>query len=91
MISFLIFILQGCVITGTTLSDKKYEPTDASKIELYYSKMPNREYDEIAFIYLSNILGRDKDLKIAAAKLGANAIIQIRTERTISGYAIRWK
>ncbi len=84
-------LIQSCT-AKILLSDKKYAPTDPEKIELYYSKMPQREYDEIAIVYPAN--GNSQSIiefKKAAAKIGANAILQIRFQRGYSGIAVRWK
>ena len=88
---FALVIYQSCT-SKVLISDKKYEPTDPDKIELFNSKTPNREYEEIAFVNTNANFGGYKDLKKAAGKLGANAIIQIRIDsRAISGIAVRWK
>jgi len=49
--------------------------------------MPNREYEEIAFAYGNSY----KDLRREAAKLGANAILQVRVDRCYKGIAVHWK
>ena len=48
-----IILYQSCT-AKILISDKKYAPTDPEKIELYYSKLPQREYDEIAIVYPAN-------------------------------------
>gem|GEM_PF-814590 len=86
-----IILYQSCT-AKILISDKKYAPTDPEKIELYYSKLPQREYDEIAIVYPANGYSQSiTELKKTAAKIGANAILQIRFQRGYSGIAVRWK
>lgn len=68
-------------------TNKLTEPTNPDKIELYYTKIPPKEYDEIAYVFASNYT----DLKKTAAKIGANAILQIRFNKGYDGIAVRWK
>lgn len=82
-----LLLTQGCISRFVT--DKKYTPTDPDKVELYFTKTPNRDYDEIAFVFEGN--GSFKDLKNEAAKLGANAVLQIRLFHGYNGMAVRWK
>ena len=89
----LMSLVQSCNAAFIKISDKSYEATDASRVELYFSKMPNRDYEEIGFVHLdiaNNSTDFDK-LRKAAAKIGANAIIQIRGNPGINGIAVRWK
>lgn len=86
-----IIFYQSCT-AKILISDKNYAPTDPEKIELYYSKMPQREFEEIAIVYPSNGYSQSiKELKKTAAKIGANAILQIRFQRGYSSIAVRWK
>lgn len=82
-------MMESCadLILKTQISDKKFERTDPDKIELYYTKIPLRDYDEIAFTYGNSYT----DLKREAAKLGANAILQVRVMRGYHGIAVHWK
>ena len=77
-------------IKTTTLS---FSAIESSQVELFFSKLPNRDYEEIGLIKLYNgkrIANLD-DLKVTAAKMGANAVIQIRSNPYMNGIAIRWK
>ena len=99
----LTLLLQSCVPTlkavphSINITSQRFAPTDPSKVELFFSKLPNREYEEIASVIMYTRLdlniNRDNfdDLKAAAAKIGANAVIQIKTVPYINGIAIRWK
>ena len=89
LIFMALLMSQSCgdFVLKTQISDKKFEPTDPMKLELYYTKIPNREYEEIAFAYGNSY----KDLRREAAKLGANAILQVRVDRGYKGIAVHWK
>ncbi|GHT36616.1 hypothetical protein AGMMS49593_01960 [Endomicrobiia bacterium] len=82
IVSFLfclsLFFVAGC--TAATIRSVKYTsakyppPTDASKIEVYSTTTPKKEYIELAEITLSS--GRELEgIKVEAARLGADAII----------------
>ncbi|GHT60746.1 hypothetical protein AGMMS49531_06950 [Endomicrobiia bacterium] len=82
IVSFLfclsLFFVAGCA--AATISSVKYTsaeyppPTDASKIEVYSTTTPKKEYIELAEISLSS--GRELvGIKVEAARLGADAII----------------
>jgi hypothetical protein len=78
---FCIFFVAGCV-TVSEYTKSQHAPTDASKIEVYSTSVPKREYVELAKINYS--LGRDiAKLKEEAAKLGADAIILTEDATTI--------
>lgn len=89
LIFITLLLIHSCadLILKTQISDKKFERTDPDKIELYYTKMPVRDYEEIAFATGNSY----KDLKREAAKLGANAVLQIRVDRGYKGIAVHWK
>jgi len=90
LIFMALLMSQSCgdFVLKTQISDKKFEPTDPMKLELYYTKIPNREYEEIAFVFTYSY----NKIKIDAAKIGANAVLQILVERGgYSGIAVRWK
>ncbi|GHT50006.1 hypothetical protein AGMMS49990_01670 [Endomicrobiia bacterium] len=81
IVSFLfclcLFFVAGC---AATISSVKYTnaeyppPTDASKIEVYSTTTPKKEYIELAEIALSS--GRELEaVKAEAARLGADAVI----------------
>ncbi|GHT44610.1 hypothetical protein AGMMS49936_00240 [Endomicrobiia bacterium] len=77
VLSFFFFVA-GC--TAATIRSVKYTsakyppPTDASKIEVYSTTTPKKEYIELAEIALSS--GRELEgIKVEAARLGADAII----------------
>ncbi|GHT54580.1 hypothetical protein AGMMS50233_02980 [Endomicrobiia bacterium] len=81
IVSFLfclcLFFVAGC---AATISSVKYTnaeyppPTDASKIEVYSTITPKKEYIELAEITLSS--GRELEtVKAEAARLGADAVI----------------
>ncbi|GHT50014.1 hypothetical protein AGMMS49990_01690 [Endomicrobiia bacterium] len=81
IVSFLfclcLFFVAGC---AATISSVKYTnaeyppPTDASKIEVYSTTTPKKEYIELAEITLSS--GRELEaVKAEAARLGADAVI----------------
>jgi hypothetical protein len=75
---FCLFFVAGCA-TAPTISTSKYTnvqytPTNVNKIEVYSTKLPKKEYEELAEIRFSK--GRDvMILKEEAAKMGADAII----------------
>ncbi|GHT44604.1 hypothetical protein AGMMS49936_00220 [Endomicrobiia bacterium] len=53
----------------------KYTPTDVSKIEVYSTTTPKKEYIELAEI-TSLLSGRElKEVTAEAARLGADAVI----------------
>ena len=72
----MLFFVEGC---GATLkvsryTDAQYAPTDANKIEVYSTSLPEKKYIELAEIKLS--AGKDVErIKVEASKLGADAII----------------
>lgn len=86
----IIFLLQSCT-RFVKIIDKKQEPTDPNKIELFFSKLPNRDYEEIAILNAAIGVTDLNVMKRSAAKLGANAVIQIRFDQHVSGIAVRWK
>ncbi|GHT60750.1 hypothetical protein AGMMS50222_07050 [Endomicrobiia bacterium] len=79
IVSFLfclsLFFVAGCVtISSVRYVSAEYPPTDASKIEVYSTTTPKKEYIELAEITLSS--GRELEaIKTEAARLGADAII----------------
>ena len=89
---FLVFTIvtlllsQGCT-AHRPISNKKYPPIDTAQIELYFAKIPNRDFEELAFVFSDDFKG----LKIEAGKLGANAVVLIRYNKGYDGIAIRWK
>ena len=86
----IVLLLQGCTRFAKII-DKKYEPTDPNKIELFFSKLPDRDYEEIAIVNTATGVTDLNVIKRSAAKLGANAVIQIRFDQHVNGIAIRWK
>ena len=96
----LAFLVQGCVtslnVNTTMITSQTFAPTDRDQVELFFSKLPNREYEEIASVMIysrvdANSNRNFEDLRTAAAKMGANAVIQIRANPYINGIAVRWK
>ncbi|GHT36619.1 hypothetical protein AGMMS49593_01970 [Endomicrobiia bacterium] len=93
IVSFLFclcpFFIAGCATTSSVMyTNVKYPPTDASKIEVYSTTTPKKEYIELAEIPLSShqfFFVREKyfqptqqlleKVKEEAARLGADAII----------------
>ena len=92
-VSFLIIIsiliATSCRITK--IGNEKYPPaTNPDKIEIFYSKLPSRDYEELA--HISTAFNSTNRLKIKAAKVGANAVVQIRLVHDgLYGIAVRWK
>ncbi len=86
----IVLLLQGCTRL-VKIIDTKYEPTDPNKIELFFSKQPDRHYEEIAVINSAVGVLDLNGIKRSAAKLGANAVIQIRFDHHVNGIAVRWK
>ncbi|GHT54584.1 hypothetical protein AGMMS50233_03000 [Endomicrobiia bacterium] len=79
IISFLfclcLFFVAGCAtISSVKYTNAEYPPTDASKIEVYSTTTPKKEYVELAEITLSSRRELEA-VKAEAARLGADAII----------------
>jgi hypothetical protein len=73
-----LFFISGCITVDSVESarfrDNQYAPTDASKIEVFSTSFPKKEYIGLAVITLSSGRSLEK-VKAEAAKLGADAII----------------
>jgi hypothetical protein len=80
-----LFFISGCItfdsIESARFRDNQYAPTDASKIEVFSTSFPKKEYIGLAVITLSSGRGLEK-VKAEAAKLGADAIIIVGAART---------
>jgi len=89
LIIIAILIIQSCRVVK--ISNEKYPPaTDPDKIEIFYSKLPNKEYVELA--HVSTLSRSTNRLKIKSAKIGANAVVEVRLMRDgLYGIAVRWK
>ena len=92
-----MLLIQSCATfllsDNIKITKKTFEPTDPNAIELFFSKLPDRAYEEIALVKLNNgyrVADLD-DLRNVSAKIGANAVIQIRSNPFINGIAVRWK
>jgi hypothetical protein len=80
------------------VGDNAFEPTEIKSIELYATKLPTREYQELGLISLyvnwnseSNLRSL-REMKKMAAERGANAILNLTLHDTrLSGVAVRWK
>jgi hypothetical protein len=82
-----LFFVASCATVDTVkYTDTQYPPTDASKIEVFSSSVPKKEYIELGEITLSSGRSLEK-VKAEAAKLGANAIIIVGAAR-INSYSI---
>ncbi|AFU70308.1 hypothetical protein P700755_003720 [Psychroflexus torquis ATCC 700755] len=103
LIAFLgIISLNSCKTSSVMrTSDVKYEQTDSNSIEIFLSKKPNKEYDEIGRVsadkYSNMAIKRAENkiqqaLKEKAASIGGNAIINVTEDiGSISGIVIRYK
>jgi hypothetical protein len=79
-------------------SREKYSSTEKDSVQLYFTKLPERPYEELGILYLpvythSGDLSKSFDkLKQFAADEGAWAVIRVDyTESGLKGVAIRWK
>jgi len=83
-------------------SNEKYEQTNPNSIEIFLSKKPDRDYDEIGKVSSDKYKGIptgkrseekiQEDLKKKAASIGGNAIINVTEDfASISGIVIRYK
>jgi hypothetical protein len=104
LLLFSAFVLCGCT-TVTQVSDKKYPPTDPTKVEVLYEQ-PQRPHDVIGLIDYSGskgLLGQDpkwmvQHCKEQAAKIGADAVLLDEVAASgsfrrahASAKAIKWK
>lgn len=83
-------------------SNEKYEQTNPNSIEIFLSKKPDRDYDEIGKVSSDKYNGFgiakksevkiQEDLKKKAASIGGNAIINVTEDfASISGIVIRYR
>ena len=93
----IIGFTQSCTALNTRfikVSSQNYQPTEPDKVEVYLTKVPNRDYEEIAIVYFYTTVDRNSllYLKKAAAQLGADAVIHVTGGyRTVTGVAVKWK
>ena len=91
-----MFCVQSCVVENfRKITSKTYAPIDFNTVELYFSKTPNKDYEEIALIKV-NLESHDccfNNIKKLAAKIGANSVINIKEDSHgfVFGVAVRWK
>lgn len=83
-----VFLLLGCstvVSLKTDNTDKEYAPTDASVIKVFSTADAGRSYEILGEIVAMADVGESSTaivhkIKVAAAKFGADAIINLRLD-----------
>ena len=102
-----IFLFSGCssakfIRTGTSMAPK----TDDCQIAIFYSKLPDREYEELGILEGEGVFGSDTlekvlpKMRIEACRAGGDAIILKPSQKFytdfddkffITATVIRWK
>ncbi len=74
----LSFILSSCKVTTIVMGSKHPAKSKSDQMDAYYTKLPTRDYTEIAIIESEGAVNRKSTfnrIKRKARKLGADAII----------------
>lgn len=97
-------LCQSCTreLPGTFFSPysaQKYFSTEKDSVQLYFTLLPDRPYEELGILYIPVYYSRSGDLskyfdrlKYFAADKGAEAVIRVDySYGGLKGVAIRWK
>jgi hypothetical protein len=90
-----VLLFAGCSSSyglRTNNTTKEYQRTSSSKIEIYSTDVAKKDYDIIGPVLGSADVGNSSDkpvllLKREAAKLGADAVINLKLEYTMGVWA----
>lgn len=76
--AMVFLLITGCTGSSVLISGRVSEAVEPNDVELFYSRRPNCEFDEIAVIQIPggyfNPANLVKALRARAANLGANAV-----------------